>query len=313
MSERDESTATAEAMALLAELPLPRPGADARIRQTVQTSLVLAEQGRIRTRSMFVGFAAAMIVGVVGWVLVASRPTPLAMNLSTGGAWESHSLTAAVELRFAGAGAVGGTTEAPHIAWERGTLNVEVTPGEGVRLSVTTREAEVRVVGTGFSVVRDPLGTRVAVTHGTVAVSCVDGSEATLDQDESMMCVPTSAAALLGRARALATAGAPPEEVVATLDRALPVADGVLADEVKVQRILALAAAGRSEAARSAADAYLDTDATLRRRDVGRVRVDLAIAAGGCGGVLLDVEALARAPDASEADRARWQACNPTP
>jgi hypothetical protein len=96
----------------------------------------------------------------------------------------------------------------PRLEWEQGTLKVEVEPERGIDLAVHTREAEVRVVGTRFSVTRDALGTGVVVTHGHVAVLCADGEKALLGAGEARVCPPTHAAGLLGRANALAAAEA---------------------------------------------------------------------------------------------------------
>ena len=43
---------------------------------------------------------------------------------------------------------------------------LEVSPDRGVYLGVYTEEATVVVIGTGFDVRRDPLGTSVEVRHG---------------------------------------------------------------------------------------------------------------------------------------------------
>lgn len=296
---------------LLSNLPGPPPGAELRVRHAVRTSL--ATPGR-RWWLWAGGGLATLAAAGFAWVALQSPPpvppAPLARTLESADGWTSEALMNEVSLSFSGNGAVSGTTESPRIDWERGTVNVEVQPNRGIHLTVETREAEVRVVGTGFSVSRDALGTRVEVLHGKVAVTCTTGESVTLEGGAGHTCLPSSPAALLGRARAQDAAGADPAEVLATLERGLALASpGPVQDELRVRRIEALVAAGRVDHALTAAREYLDAGAALRRTEVRRIAANLGYRAGGCAAARADLVALGGAPDATPEDRARLSAC----
>jgi len=320
MSEPIDPPDSADRLAsdLLSALPGPLPGAELRVRHAVRTSLATPRPGwrRVAVGVGTLGALAAAAVAVVAlWPSPPAPPTPVTLALQSPDGWRSESIDADVSLSFSGNGEVAGTTRAPRIDWERGTLNVEVVPNKGVDLSVATREAQVRVIGTGFTVTRDALGTHVAVLHGKVAVTCTTGESGLFEAGASQTCLPTSPAALLGRARALEGRGAPATEVLATLDRALSAAaSGPVAEELQVRRIEALAAADRPGEALSAARAYLASAAELRRIEVLRMAATLSWSAGGCDRARADLASLAAAPDATPEDRARLSAClSPSP
>ncbi|MFH1463350.1 MAG: FecR domain-containing protein, partial [Pseudomonadota bacterium] len=119
------------------------------------------------------GLAAAAVT------LVLALPDPMAepvrAALVPSADLQSLSPSPEVALAYQGAGQLEGTRQAPRIQWESGTVHVEVEPDQGIQLSLVTREAEVQVVGTAFSVTRDALGSRVEVDHGRVRVTCVGG------------------------------------------------------------------------------------------------------------------------------------------
>ncbi len=300
-----------QARALLARLPGPPPGAELRVRHAVRTTL--ATPGP-RWWLWAGGVALTASAAAAAWVTLQAPPpappAPLAQTLQSAGGWTSESLLNEVSLSFSGNGAVKGTTVKPEISWERGTVNVEVQPNRGIDLTVTTREADVRVVGTGFSVTRDALGTRVAVLHGKVAVTCTSGESVTLEGGASHVCLPNSPAALLGRARAQEAAGAPAADVLATLERGLALTSpGPVQDELRVRRIEVLVQVGKGPEALEAARAYLDGGAALRRVEVRRMAANLAYSAGGCAAARNDLIALGGATDATPEDRARLTAC----
>lgn len=313
MSEPIDPPGTADRLAsdLLAALPGPLPGAELRVRHAVRTSLAAPRIAWWRVGLGVGALAAAAAVAVaVLQPAPSAPPAPLTLTLQSVDGWRSESIDSDVSLSFSGNGEVAGTTRAPRIDWDRGTLNVEVVPNKGVDLSVATREAQVRVVGTGFTVTRDALGTHVAVLHGKVAITCTTGESGLYEAGASLTCLPTSPAALLGRARALDGRGAPPEEVLATLDRGLSLAgSGPVAEELQVRRIEALADAEQPGEALAAARAYLDSGAELRRVEVLRMAATLSWSAGGCARARADLEALAADADATPEDRARLSAC----
>ncbi len=201
----------------------------------------------------------------------AQRPAPLPLSADLRSAdWQELALAGGVHLRFRGAGAVEGTSTAPRIAWTAGALEVEVTPGLGIDLVVETAEGSVRVVGTGFGVRRDLLGTGVDIRHGRVEVRCGEDDPRLLAADERALCTPVTAAGLLGRARALSTAGASPSVVLEAVDAGLGRADR--ADptwaELQFVRVECLAALGRFDEARRAAAEYLGSGHGARRAEV---------------------------------------------
>ncbi len=199
-----------------------------------------------------------------------------------------------------------GSQSAPRIDWQRGTLNVEVTPDRGLDVRIQTREANIQVVGTGFTVTRDALGTAVEVRHGVVETSCADEAPVSLRQGDEITCLPSSAAGLLGRARALREAGADASLIAASLDRGLGLA--TLADpigaELGAMKVEVLAASGDDLAALDAARALIAAGGGSRRADVLRFAAELARSEGGCA---------AAAPWLVELGPEGEQACNPLP
>lgn len=266
-------------------------------------------RGRLRERRRSFGWglvlipvavAAAALIAVA-WprsaeppVSVAVSPAPVVdevLDKVLGDPFRSDRMA----LRPSGAGALTGTAEAPRVAWQQGTIAVEVTPERGTDFELTTREARVRVIGTAFEVARDALGTRVDVSRGRVEVTCLAGGVHLLGADQGVTCWPLSAPGLLGRAQALEAAGAPAAEVLATVDVALPAADGPFRDELVALRAEQLAALGRNVEALAEARAFLGrVRSGERRTEVLAIAAAAALAAEGCGGArpfLEDLEA----------------------
>lgn len=184
-----------------------------------------------------------------------------------------------VRLVWAGQGHAAGTTRTPRLEWAQGHLDVDVTPGLGIDLRVTTDEAEVAVVGTRFTVDRDALGTRVSVEHGLVRVTCTSGAELTLPAGESGACKPIHAAPLLRRARALETTD--PAAALADVDAALADAarPPLLDDELLALRIGLLHRLERGDDVVRAALAY---GRGPRVDEVARLALDWAVGADRC-------------------------------
>jgi ferric-dicitrate binding protein FerR (iron transport regulator) len=200
----------------------------------------------------------------------------------------SAAVTAAapgVVLTPNGVGTVSGTEKNVVIDWQSGELGVSVEHGAGIALTVHTREADVRVVGTVFEVDRDVRGTRVRVTRGKVAVQCGGGGEAFLVvPGVDVTCMPLSGAGNLASARSLVAAGAPADEVLAAIDRGLgfAVEGDPVRDELQALRIETLANDGQRDAAIAAARRFLATGATLRRAEVARILLRLDYEIVGC-------------------------------
>lgn len=291
------------AAALLRELPAPGPGAEARVARRLARSRGLPE-GRRRTSSPWLVAGVSVALAAAGFAVYLRASTddgtaPSALGrLDSEVAWAGRRLEG-IDLTYRGAGEVEGSESAPRIAWQRGTLNVEVTPGLGLDVRVQTREAEIRVVGTGFTVKRDALGTSVEVRHGVVETSCVGEAPVSLRQGDEVTCAPSSPAGLLGRARALQEAGADAALVGASLDRGLALtslADPVGA-ELGAMKVEVLAASGQGAAALESAHALLLAGGGVRGEAVMRLAAELASEQGGCAAAapwLLELGPIAR-------------------
>ncbi|MFZ5481409.1 MAG: hypothetical protein ACOZNI_31905, partial [Myxococcota bacterium] len=214
---------------------------------------------RPRRRSVPVWLLLPIVAGLLVWL----RPARVDLPLEADAAAE----VGPVRLDWDGKGHAGGTVRDLHVAWEVGTLAVDLDPGSA-DLEVVTDEASVRVVGTVFTVTRDALGTTVAVQQGKVAVACAGQAPFTLTGEAS--CPPTRAAGMLGRARRLLVTGAPTGEVLAAVDRGLALAEAgdPVRGELVALRIEALVGASRFDEALAAAEAYLASGETARRDEV---------------------------------------------
>ena len=250
----------------------PSDGAVARLRSRALD----AERGPVRPgvgRWWLAGGTLAAVAAVVA----ISRPEPTLPTTALAGPSAPIQLTDDVRLTFDGLGSAGGSPDEPRIRWESGDLHVEVRPDRGVALVVETEDARIAVVGTAFDVRRSALGTTVAVDHGRVEVACADGTHRTLGAGEALTCLPTSAAAWTGRARALRAAQRPDAEVLEAVDRGLALcdADGPERGELLVLRLGVLIRAGRNAEAARTADEYLSAGFTAREAEVRAIAEQL--------------------------------------
>lgn len=206
-------------------------------------------------------------------------------------------LTGEVHLSAAGEGLARHVDDRIEIAWSHGALSVEVEPNRGVKLAVVTDEAEVSVVGTGFTVTRDALGTTVTVAHGRVDVDCALGASVLLGAGESRTCHPRTAAGALGRVRALDARGVGAATVLEEIDAALgrPDATGAVAHELAALRVRALLALGRDADALAATEHALRAWPGARDLELRRVAARLHVAAGDCPAALPHLDRLAAA------------------
>lgn len=271
---------------LLRNLPEPDDRAATRVRRRVRATLAeRAEPRRGWVPWTLAGACAAAAVALV--VLRPPPPQPLDLEIASEQASQAITLSEHVRLAAQGRGHAAGTDRAPRVQWDQGSLSVDVDPGQGVDLMVSTDEATVRVVGTSFVVERSALGTQVSVQRGVVQVNCASGSESRLTAGDGVECVPVRPPTLLGRARALSARGDPPEAVLEALDAAeRPDNPAALAGEILALRVDTLRHAGRDAEALAAAQRYLDAGYTPRRQEVRRIAASLSFARGGCAEAL---------------------------
>lgn len=245
-------------------------------------------------------------VAAIAWF--ALRDPPRTVELRTAAVdWSGD-----VHLDVDGHGVATGTRRDVAVAWESGTVRVEVEAHAGNRVAVETEEARIEVTGTVFSVRRDALGVTTTVERGSVAVRCADGWAGALrPEDGPRTCWPVRPAALLGRADALLAAGAPPDEVLATVDRGLAVAEaGSAAEgELLARRVRAGTEANRVGDVLADADRYLASADRGRRVEVLRAASRLAYRERGCAAALPYLAPLEA--EGSAEDRVVLAACLP--
>lgn len=191
-----------------------------------------------------------------------------------------------VHLAVQGRGRVTGDTRDVHVAWESGTIGVEVTPEQGIQLEVRTDEARVRVVGTGFDVTRDALGTSVSVSHGRVEVVCEGGDSAVfLGVGESRVCLPRTAGGMLGRARALQDQGAALSEQAAAVTAGIALAEpGPVLAELRGLNLDVLLRQGDNDGALALAERMLADGDPVRRGEALAVAARIHVLNGDCAG-----------------------------
>lgn len=161
-----------------------------------------------------------------------------------------------VRLLVHGEGELTGATDAPRIDWSHGALGVDVVPGQGIDLQVTTAEANVAVIGTAFTVDRDARrGTRVTVRSGQVRVVCRGAEPAELVDGNELLC--PARAALLGDARRMARDGEHLGAITAATRGLAMGASDALAGELLFVRLESRIAAGLVADAKADAQAYL--------------------------------------------------------
>lgn len=252
--------------AAFALLVQPRPHAVERV-----TRRVLARRAPRRFRPVVVRALAVAALLLASFLIfgVGSRERALAVPLASATPID-RILTPEVDLSFQGTGQATGTRLAPRIRWDAGTVALDVQPNAGIALIVETPDGRAEVRGTAFSVTRDDFGTTVTVTHGSVAVTCLDGRAGLLGAGASLVCEPVRAAGMLSRAHALHDAGADPATLLAAIDRGLSLASpgDATRPELLALRLDVLVGAGRDAEALAAAEAYLAEGNGPRTADV---------------------------------------------
>lgn len=289
----------ADIRAMLQAMPEPAPYAAARVRARLRAP-------RRRNAWIYAGGGALLAAAAALLVVLATRAHPLTAQLASEAEWSALAPSREVALEYRGTGALSGTTQAPRLQWDQGTLSVEVEPDAGIDLRVQTREADVRVVGTGFDVTRDAMGTTVSVRHGAVAVLCASGENTLLSPGESRTCAPTEAGPLLGRAMALAPTD--PAGALASADAALAASPSpAIATELVRVRVESLLRLGRAPEALSAVEAAL-AEPGPRRRELLHLAVKAGLQAGGCEAAAPHLGAVV-ADDATGPELVAWADC----
>ena len=223
-------------------------------------------------RWMFAGLALAA-TSILSVVILRSQPEPAPVASPalvhadlTPDMAAPISVGAYVRITPHGVGKVSGTERATRIDWGSGRVEVEVTPNQGITLDVMTREAIVSVIGTGFTVDRSALGTTVLVQHGTVRVACTGREEQFLTFGESTECLPTSAAGLLARGRALWAQGSG-EEALKSIRAAAAISDEPVTSELRMLEAEITYAQGDADESLRVLDVIVANPASTRYRD----------------------------------------------
>ena len=302
---KDEGAASA----LLRELPEPSDFAIARVLARLRASIAAGERRSLPWSPAPLA-AAAVALAIVGLGLLltprlAEQPSAV-LIADTLEAVQTTVNTPApgVELSYTGWGYVSGSERQPRIHWAAGSLHVDVEPDAGLDVVIETPNASVRVVGTVFDVDVHDLGTRVRVARGKVEVACELGVTTLLTAGDEATCVRTSPANLLTFAVAARERHSAPDRVLALATQGLDLEPdaGPVRDELLLVRFESLMQLQRHREARSAADAYLQSDAAPRRTDVLRTAAKLAFAEGACSLAVPYLDALERGGGATAQD-----------
>ena len=187
------------------------------------------------------------------------------------------------------------------IEWEQGTIEVEVTPHQGVLLEVATKEALVRVVGTAFAVSCDLYGTAVSVQRGEVSVHCRGSSPEPLAAGGALRCF-SSAETAAGYVLSLERGGAPAEERLQAVRRAkqAPSSSPETPAALLSLEVDALLALSRASEAATLVGSALSSGRGVLDRTLSAV-ASASVAEGDCSSALPALSALAERGDLAAA------------
>lgn len=241
--------------------------------------LRLAARSARPARAPWIGGAVAVAAAAAAWIAwpraVEPRMGPIPEGASV--------LVDGVTVDLVGDASAVPTVAGTAVTLASGELAVEVTPDRGLDVAVTTPEAVVRVVGTGFTVRRALEGTIVTVRHGRVSVACVAGDTVEVGAGGEATCPVASPGLWLGRARALLDRHAPVAEVDAAVAAGRRVATPGSAIEAELTLVGVQARApGDPAGALDALGGYLAAGATHRRAEAVDQGARLAHGLGGC-------------------------------
>ena len=270
---------------LLSQLDRDQDDTVQRVRNNVLNRVEAMRLSRLAWfRYGFIGLtaaAAAIVLVMAGrWVMPTAQPDLSPQPLVSDAVFTDHEIHAGVWARYQGTGTQHG--DQPLITWQIGVLVLSVDPEARVDVTIQTQEAEVRVVGTVLTVDRDALGTSVRVAHGRVEVTCSGEATVVVPGGQTEVCLPRTAAGMLGRAEALERDGATSDRVHAAINRGLKMAQGPIEGELRAFRIQHLIKLGQTKEALKRIDEYHESGTTLRRRQVLAAGVDLAMNRGDC-------------------------------
>ncbi len=230
-----------------------------------------------------VALAAGAALAVFGLDPTPAEPVPLSAELDAVDGTQLVELLPGVRLTVDGKGSVGGTSRHPALEWTGGKVEVSVDKGSVEGFSVRTSEGTVEVIGTVFAVERRATGTEVSVRRGIVQVTCESGQMHRLEAAEAVWCLPTTAGGMLGRARALASSNAPPEQVRAALGAGLLLSPSApIETELRLQLAVSLHQSGHLDAAWAAVGPALERASESRKQTVYRTALAIAAARGDC-------------------------------
>ena len=261
-------------MALVARSHEPTPSERDRLLRRVRATQ--ARPSTILVRAWWVGVAAVAALGLaVAGGLGSRRPLVLASGRVQVGP--------GIEAQVQGEGTARVTATSTEVQWTRGVLTLEVERQAGRSVLVRTEEAEVWVVGTGFTVERGELGTEVSVHHGLVDVVCRaagwSAPVAHVSTGSSVECWPDAAAGL-GRLLALERQEASADARLRVIDEAFkhPVGRDTTRSTLAERRVDVLLELGRDD---EAVEATLQLPPEVRHARLTR-GADSAMRKGEC-------------------------------
>jgi ferric-dicitrate binding protein FerR (iron transport regulator) len=302
----------------LSDVPGPRPGAAERVKARLAPHM--APQTSPWSPARW-GTALPLGLGSAAFAMAASLLIGDVVHPEThserflAGSSASVQLSEYVRAEHEGEGRVLRDGEDISIDWELGRIELEVEPGQGATVRLQTPEGSVRVVGTRLVVERNALGTEISVEHGEVALRCEGSPEQTLRGGQSSECWPTTAAGLLGRARALEQDAAPPDSVLSTVEQGLlreTSGKGPLRAELLALRTQALLARGdQQEALRAAEEALASGPDPIRSTELHRTAARLFLIWGYCDRAAPHLDALPSLTAEEQAHRDQCESISP--
>jgi len=252
----------------------------------------------------------ASVVALAAGALLMVQPTPPPEAVSLVATWDgdvSGVVSSPVEglaLTIDGRGQLGGSSRHPEVRWSKGRIGISVEPGALDGFTVETQEARVDVTGTAFEVSRDAYGTRVTVSRGSVDVRCgqdQDTVQAMTADLEPIVCLPTTAGGLLGRAQAQFDAKAPAQDIADTLTQARrQQPSDMLTVEILATLALTWQRAGETERAWTLTHEALSKASGFRHDDLRRLALDLALDREDCAGAAVFIDSVGTADARSQ-------------
>ena len=258
-----EATLARASRTLLSDIPDPSELAISRVRARFLASRAAEPRmGRAMAPRLAAGLSLLAAAGLA-WIQLqpapAPPPAPISGRTVLAGESQLEPMTEVV-LEYGGNGNAEWEDKVVRIDWEYGAITGDVEHGQGIDLSVHTREGVVKVVGTRFTVTRDASGSNITVDHGVVEVTCDGGPDATVTDGESHRCPPVSAGQWTSNVDRLLLSGKDAETVNAAIGRGLQyaTADAPVRGELLARRIQLHLREDDLQSAAAVAQQYLD-------------------------------------------------------